>query len=331
MITPTIIAGTPCTINVHIDTVPVRIDTFLSHTFPQYSRSFFKRLIEEGCIIRNNFVVQKESVLVKPDDSITITIPALRDRRAIIQAAAAKEHQRTDVTIIFEHKDFLIINKPSNMVVHAPSQRSTIFSLSDWLVMQYSELETVGYEDRPGIVHRLDKDTTGIMIIPRNTQAHTAISALFKNRQLTKTYCAVVEGHPVEEGAISYPISRHPTDRNRMTHLIPTGRSALTTFSVQEYFESTALLNVCIHTGRTHQIRVHCSAIGHPVMGDPIYGHRSKLIKRQALHASSLAFEWEGTNYCFSATLPDDMNMLIKELQKRERSSHFPEGIDPLD
>ena len=89
MITPTIIAGTPCTINVHIDTVPVRIDTFLSHTFPQYSRSFFKRLIEEGCIIRNNFVVQKESVLVKPDDSITITIPALRDRRAIIQAAAA--------------------------------------------------------------------------------------------------------------------------------------------------------------------------------------------------------------------------------------------------
>jgi 23S rRNA pseudouridine1911/1915/1917 synthase len=189
-----------------------------------------------------------------------------------------------------------------------------LFTLSDWLTLTFKELTTVGSPDRPGIVHRLDKDTTGLMIIPRNNSAHEEFSRMFKNRCITKIYTAVVMGKPKERDDITLPIARHPMNRNQMTHLIPTGRPAHTAYRVLQYLVDAALLEIQLFTGRTHQIRVHCAAIEHPVFGDPIYGHKSKIIARQALHASKINFEWKSQRYTFEAPLPQDMLDLIKQL-----------------
>lgn len=284
-----------------------RLDVFITQQFPDYSRNFFRTLIEHDCITINNLVPKKCGVKLKTGDTIAIKFPEKREP----QSYDAKDLKNLNIEIVFEHPDFLVLYKPAGVIVHPPSEKSEMISLIDWLLATYKDIKHVGYTTRPGIVHRLDKDTSGLLIVALNNVSHAKISDMFKSRTIHKTYYAVVSGHPLKEGSIDFPIGRHPVTRSRMTHNA-TGRSALTYYKVIEYFEDSSLVEIKLITGRTHQIRVHFSTIGHPLIGDALYGTPSKKINRQALHAHSLQFDYEGNSYSFTKELPKDFQSLIK-------------------
>lgn len=295
--------------------VPERIDKYLSECLDKYSRTFFKRMIDEGHVLVNEKPVSKSSVVLKEGDKITVIFP--------VEPIVAQTHIPVNdlvLPIIYRNEHFLIIQKPAPLLVHQPATVSSEPSVVDWLIAHFKEAATVGYLDRPGIVHRLDKDTSGLLIIALTNYAHLEFSKLFKDRKVHKTYLAVVEGHPEPEGTINYPIGRSMSDRKKMAafKVEPLGlklREATTHYRVLEYFKNSALVEVKPVTGRTHQIRVHCAAIGHPIIGDIVYGHKSKLINRQALHAHELSFIFDGENYHFVADLPDDFTQLLTHLR----------------
>ncbi len=294
-----------------------RLDKFIASNFPLYSRSFFNRLIDDGHIQLNGATVTKSGIALKEGDSVSIKFPAPRD----VQVAALQERDLA-IEVLFTHPHFLIVHKPAGLLVHPPSMQSTAATLVDWLLVHYSSIEDVGYVDRPGIVHRLDKDTSGILVIPRTNHAHGVFGDLFRERTIDKTYYAIVEGHPDPSGTINLPVGRDPITKTKMTTKIHRGRSikmrdATTNYHILEYFDDSALVEVKPITGRTHQIRVHFAAIGHPIIGDPVYGHKSKLIKRQALHAHSLSFIFEGKAYTFERKVPEDMQTLIEILREK--------------
>ncbi len=287
-----------------------RIDRALTTQFPNYSRSYFQQLIFDKCVALNGAIVTKPSMTLKMGDIIEVTLPPVRELGALPLPA-----HDLGVSILYEHEDFLIICKPASLLVHAPHTQSDIVTLVDWLVHTFKELKSVGYADRPGIVHRLDKDTSGLLIVPRNNQAHAHFSNLFAQRQIQKKYLAVVSGNPVESGSIDLTIGRHPTLKHKMAPVQGHGREALTHYKVIEYFKDAALLEVSPVTGRTHQIRVHCAALGHPILGDTTYGTEHPSINRQALHAYRLSFEYKEHYYAFSYTMPEDMQALIADLR----------------
>lgn len=289
-----------------------RIDVFLGNQFAFYSRSFFQKLIEDQLIKVNDTLINKPSFKVKTGDEITIQFPPE------LQYYESKEiPEDLGVSVLYTHPHFLIVNKPAGLVVHAPFLGAKDITLVDWLLKHFHEIRQVGTEDRPGIVHRLDKNTSGLLIIPRNNYAHTKFSQMFKDRQVHKTYHALVQGHPLQEGVIDFPISRDPFIPTKMTHVKPEGRPSITHFKVLQYFDDGALVELKPITGRTHQLRVHCAAIGHPIIGDTTYGKKSKLIDRQALHAHSLEFEFEGEPYSFSSEPPADFQHALQVLSHR--------------
>lgn len=298
-----------------------RIDRYMTTLFPDYSRTYFQHIIDAGGITLNNTPVKKPSNLVHPTDLITIQFPAqqtapldiILDKTMGVSVIAATEH-------------FMIIHKPAHLLVHAPSTTSSAISLTDWICHHHSNITTVGLSDRPGIIHRLDKETSGIMIITRTNYAHNIIGSLFRNRKINKTYKAIVAGKPPKEGTITLAIGRDPSNPIKMTtfpeELIDSEgkigftkvRHAKTDYKVLEYFKDAALIEVKPTTGRTHQIRVHMKAIGHPIIGDQLYGKKSPLINRQALHAENLSFTFEGTSHSFTDEFPDDFQQLINQL-----------------
>lgn len=296
-----------------------RIDTFITAQFSLYSRSFFTRLIDDGNVELNDKKITKSGTRVEFGDTVSVRFPAPRE----VQVNALKEKDPA-IEIVYENPQFLIIHKPAGLLVHPTSMASTAATLVDWLLINYSSIEDVGYVDRPGIVHRLDKDTSGLLIVPRTNHAHGIFADLFRDRKMNKTYYAIVEGHPEKEGVITSPIGRDPISKTKMTTREHPGRSpkmrdATTHYKVLEYFENTALVQVKPVTGRTHQIRVHFVSIGHPIIGDVVYGKKSKLIKRQALHAHNLSFEFEGKQYSFEKSLPDDMAELVEKLRAQTK------------
>ncbi|HEV2917095.1 MAG TPA: RluA family pseudouridine synthase [Candidatus Babeliales bacterium] len=296
------------------NTEPIRLDHYITQQFPLYSRSFFKKLIEESFVSINDTIVRKQGTLLYPGDTITVQFPGQR----VIEPESI-EARNLSIEPLATHDHFFIIFKPAGLLVHPPHTNSGMVTLMDWLVHTHKELESVGYIDRPGIVHRLDKDTSGIMVIPRTPVAHTFFSQAFQNRTIHKVYHAVVEGHPPKEGVIDFPIGRHPEFRTKMHAFAqdyPIGgamRSATTYYHVLAYFETTSLVELKPITGRTHQIRVHCAAIGHPLISDPVYGKKSKKIKRHALHAHKLSFNFLGTDYIFTAPYPEDFAQLLAD------------------
>lgn len=286
-----------------------RLDLFACQQFPDYSRSFFKTLIENGAVLVNQKVPHKAGFKLKKSDTITITFAPIKSERVYDK----KQLQELGIEIVHRHPEFLVIYKPAGILVHPPTVKSDVLCVTDWLVGEFKEIQQVGYVDRPGIVHRLDKDTSGLLLIALSNPAHTKLSQLFKNRTIQKTYLAVVKGHPEKTGTIDLALGRHAVVRNKIAP-VKNGRASLTHYTVLEYFEDCSLVEVKPVTGRTHQIRVHFSAIGHPLIGDTTYGTSSKLINRHALHAQKLAFEYDGKPFSFEKKIPTDFEKLICNL-----------------
>lgn len=312
-LTKNLFPGKTVTLKVDPEHEGWRLDRFLVEQFPDHSRNFFQSLIEQQLITINKKIAKKTGHALKFGDVICFTLPCAKERPLLDK----KELDALNVEVIFTHKDFLILNKPAGLLVHKPHKNSQTVDLVDWLLHHYTTIGHVGYSERPGIVHRLDKDTSGLLIIALTPQAHATFSTLFKKRAIKKNYLAVTEGFPEKSGVITFPLARHATVRTKVAHVIG-GRYAKTHFNVIEYFADSSLVNVELITGRTHQIRVHFSTLGFPLLGDTTYGTSSLLIKRQALHAHTLSFEYEGKNYNFIQEPPADFKQLV-DLKKKLR------------
>jgi len=288
-----------------------RIDVFLTQQFPIFSRSIIKKLLDNQQVIINSTSKAKPSYLVKENDIITLlSIPMPADKNF------QNIPDDIGVTIIAEHPDFLIINKPVGLVVHPPQESYTEIALTGWLSKQYPSIVDVGDAARPGIVHRLDRNTSGIMIVALTNEAYRIFTQMFKDRKIEKTYQAVVQGHPPLKGSIDFYIGRHPVKKNIMHCFVSipensSARDALTNYTTLKTFETYSLVEIKPKTGRTHQIRVHFKAIGHPLLGDTTYGMASKKIAYHVLHAQQLEFVYKETKYLFQSPIPDDFKKLL--------------------
>lgn len=289
-----------------------RIDKVLSLIFTNYSRSFLQKLFKNKHIsIKDNPV--KPSYVTRLGDKVNIFFPEAAKRSSI------EIPDSMNISVIAKEDDFLIINKPATILTHAPNHNCQEATVSDWVIKHEEEISQVGAVDRPGIVHRLDRDTSGLMIIPRTNEAHQKLSDMFKERTIKKTYLALVKGHPEKEaGKIDFFIDRHPSLRYKMhafnaMNKTRASRDALTNYKVIKDFDNFSLVEVKPTTGRTHQIRVHFSAIKHPLLGDPLYGNKSKRIPYHALHAHKLEFNYKGKEYSFVEPLPPKMKKLVED------------------
>lgn len=289
----------------------LRIDIFLTLQLPMFSRSLIKKLLTNQQVIINNMTPAKPSYIIKNNDTITLlSIPTPTER--FVQ----KVPVNIGVTVIARYEDFLIINKPAGLVVHPPEQTFTDIALTDWLVQEFPQIAEVGETTRPGIVHRLDRNTSGLMIIALTPLAHATFTQMFKDRQIKKTYIALVTGHPQQTGTIDLFIGRHPVQKNIM-HCFTAmpenscARDALTNYKVLQYFDTSSLVEIKPKTGRTHQIRVHFKAIGHPLLGDTVYGTASKKIGYHALHAQNLEFTYNGIMHTFTSPLDSVLQKIV--------------------
>lgn len=301
---------------------PVRLDRFLARSFPLYSRSFFKRLIDEGSATINGKQTNKQGTLLKKGDRLLLIFP----KEQVIESTVVAE-QTNGIRVKALETHFIIIDKPAGITVHKPHSSYTNPTVVDWLLLHHQEIAPIGYIDRPGIVHRLDKDTSGLMIIARTNHAHAQLTALFKNRAVHKTYLALVQGHPPASGTIDFQIGRHPFHRNKMAVFncaVPNSfsqqdarvRDAVSHYKVLAYYKESALVEVKPTTGRTHQIRVHFAALGHPLLGDLLYGNKSPIIQRHALHAQGISFPLDGTTYQFTADMAPDFAAALQAVQQ---------------
>lgn len=304
---------------IHILHVPLepgvtRLDQFIVQQFPLYSRTFFQKLIDQDLVTLNGKKT-KASMAIKPHDAVAVTFPPARLVIPTWSAQAAEILKKMEVKVVFKHEHFLIISKPAHVMVHKPNQDHTALTLVDWLLYHFSYIADVGQPERPGIVHRLDKDTSGLMVIPTTAYAHALFGNMFKDRAISKTYMAVVEGNPPAHVTIDFPIARDPFVPVKMAVNNTSGRAALTHITTEHAGATMAVIIAKPVTGRTHQIRVHCAASGFAIVGDTVYGKKSSLITRQALHAVSLSFTFEGKHYSFTDELSADIINLITSVR----------------
>ncbi|OIP64282.1 MAG: RNA pseudouridine synthase [Nitrospirae bacterium CG_4_9_14_3_um_filter_53_35] len=299
-----------------------RIDLFLAKSRPELglSRTRIQELIRQGLITIDGKPV-KIHQKISGEETVQITIPEIRPLNLL----------PSDIPfgILYEDADLIVLNKPSGMVVHpAPGNREG--TLVNALLYHCKDLSGIGGVERPGIVHRLDKDTSGVMVAVKNDRTHHALAAQIKARKIKKIYAAVVQGEIKKDSdSIVAPIGRHDRFRKKMTVRLIKGREAITFYQVEERFEGYTLVQVRLKTGRTHQIRVHFSHVHHPVAGDPVYGgkHFQKIhhhgremaVKRQMLHSRLLGFIHPGTGKYmeFEAEIPPDMQEVIGFLRGR--------------
>ncbi|HEY1084677.1 MAG TPA: RluA family pseudouridine synthase [Prosthecobacter sp.] len=284
--------------------IGTRLDKHLAGRLPDLSRSRLQDLIRDGHVTLNGKAT-KASVALKGGDSISLTIP-----EAVPVEVVAQD---IPLEILFEDKDILVLNKPPGLVVH-PAAGNPDGTLVNALLHHCDDLSGIGGEMRPGIVHRLDKDTSGCMVVAKNDIAHRRLTEAFAERRLSKIYLAAVNGVPKEKsGRIQNLIGRHPVDRKRMAILYDgAGKEAVTEWEQLSIYKETALIRCKLLTGRTHQIRVHMKeGLGFPILGDPIYGHPSRQkvpTKRLMLHAWKLSLHHPIHNQPmnFEAKVPED-------------------------
>lgn len=288
-----------------------RLDVFLVRVMENMSRSHIQKLILEGNI-RVNARQVKANYKLQSGETVTCVIPEAKTVEIIPEDIA--------LDILYEDEYVIVINKPRGMVVH-PAVGNYSGTLVNALLEHCEDLSGINGEVRPGIVHRLDKDTSGVMVAAKNDLAHLSLTEQIKSRTASRRYLAIVYGNIKEEkGVVNAPIGRHSVDRKKMAVTFGNSKEAITNFHVLERFGNFTLVECKLKTGRTHQIRVHMAYIGHPVVGDPKYGpeRRSFSIKGQALHSTELTFVHPATGktMVFYAPLPEDMNKILMELRK---------------
>lgn len=294
---------------VHLNEDRVRLDSYLANEKTELSRTMIKKLIEDGNILVNG-KRQKTSYKVENNDEICITVPEAKE----INLKA----QDIPIEIIYEDKDIIVVNKPKGMVVHPAVGNIDRTLVNAIMNICKDSLSGIGGEIRPGIVHRLDKDTSGLLIVAKNDEAHIKMSEEIKNREVTKIYIALVRGVVKEnEASIDMPIGRSPKDRKKMA-VVRNGKRAITHFKVIKRYHNYTLLQIKIDTGRTHQIRVHMAEIGYPVVGDLVYsnGKNEFGVEGQMLHAKKLEFKHPitGESMHLEAELPDYFKQILKKL-----------------
>ena len=286
------------------------MDIYIAENFNELSRTMIKKLIESNNILVND-KSEKVSYKVQANDNISIDVPEAKETKL--------KAQEIPLDIIYEDSDIIVVNKPKGMVVHPANGNPDGTLVNAILSICKNSLSGIGGELRPGIVHRLDKDTSGLIIVAKNDKAHINMSEQIKERNVKKTYIALVRGNvPEEEATINMPIGRSTKDRKKMA-VTKNGKQAITHFKVLKRYSKYTLLEIKIETGRTHQIRVHMAEIGYPVVGDAVYsnGKNEFGIEGQMLHAYKLEFMHPITNKHMELTAP--LPQYFEEILKNYR------------
>lgn len=300
----------------------LRLDTAIAARHPSLSRSYAGRLIRSGQITVNR-LIKKPGYLIRAGDVIQVEILAPEPMRC--------RPEEMPLSILYEDGDLIVIDKPPGLVVH-PGAGHKSRTLANALLFHCPGIEGLGDGIRPGIVHRLDKETSGCIVVAKNDLAYKDLSRQFKTREIRKAYLALVYGEvKTANGVIRLPIGRHPTDRKKMSTKSRSSRPTETRWKIKDRFSGVTLLEIDLKTGRTHQVRVHCAAMGHPVVGDRTYGkkkrwktHPSKRIRevlgavrRQMLHAWQLRFchPKTGTWMRFESPIPEDLAAVLNALR----------------
>ena len=315
--------------NYHVqeDQHSTRLDRFLIHTTEGVSRTYLQKLIRAGAVTVNDKITKQPSYQLQHGDRVCLTFPVPRPLDTI-------QPENISLDILHEDSHLIVLNKPAGMLIH-PANRVNVGTLVNALLAHCrADLSGIGGVERPGIVHRLDKDTSGILVVAKTDVVHRGLALQFEKHSITRQYVAVVCGTPTKTaGTIDAQIARSRRDRRRMTTVETGGRHAVTHYEVLEMYPKFALVKLRLETGRLHQIRVHLQSIGHPVAGDAIYGGEQRALndaetvklrqaltrlKRQALHARLLGFLHPATdeNLTFSAPIPKDMQQVIDALRQ---------------
>ena len=294
-----------------------RLDVVVAKSFPQFSRNHLQKLIKDGRVTIDNKIV-RASTTVHTNNIVTLEIPPA--------VPAKPKAEPLPIDIVHEDSDVIVVNKPAGMVVH-PAAGHPDGTLVNALIHHVSDLSGIGGELRPGIVHRLDRGTSGLIVIAKHDQAHADLARQFKNRKVEKEYTVLVWGLVQQGRRIDLPIGRDPLDRKKISTRSRRAREAVTRVAGAEHLDGVSFLKVTIATGRTHQIRVHLSAIGHPIVGDPTYGGKKRhppahlrllqRLERPFLHASRLLFTHpnDGTPVDLSCELPEDLQAVINDVR----------------
>ncbi|NLY29661.1 MAG: RluA family pseudouridine synthase [Firmicutes bacterium] len=287
-----------------------RLDRYLTEKIEGRSRSYLRKLIDQGLVLVNGRQV-KAGYLLTAGDDVRVEIPPPQPLEVVPESIP--------LDILYEDKDIIVINKPPGMVVH-PAAGNYQGTLVNALLAHCRDLSGIGGMLRPGIVHRLDKDTSGVLVAVKNDYAHKSLAAQLKRRTVERWYLALAKGNFREDqGVIDAPIGRHPVKRKQMA-VVEKGRPARTWYYVRERFDQHTLVECRLETGRTHQIRVHLAHIHHPLVGDQVYGGRQNHLgmTRQALHAYHLGFRHPrtGESLAFSVPVPYDMAEVIDKLRR---------------
>ena len=283
-----------------------RLDKYVGEKCPQLSRTYAQRLITDGHITVNDRAA-KPSLRLSIGDRLRVVIPPT--------PPSSLSPEAIPLNIVYEDDDFLVVDKPAGLVVH-PAPGHLSHTLINAVLSHFPNLADVSDSLRPGVVHRLDKDTSGVMLVAKNRTAQLNLSDQFKAHSVVKAYLVLVKGQLTpEQGVIEAPMGRDPRNRKRMA-VVAEGREARTEYRVIRYIGDYTLLEVMPETGRTHQIRVHLAAIGYPVVGDKVYGVKSPYLSRQFMHASRLGFKHPSTGEYveFTSELPQDLESALKDI-----------------
>lgn len=300
----------------------LRLDRFLAESFKEVSRSRIQKDIEAGFVLVNKKKVLEAKFVVRAGDLVEYDHT---EEKKI-------EAKELDIQVLFENKDILIVDKPAGLVVHpAPGYKGV--TLAEGLLHKYKDIHLIGEDEvRPGIVHRLDKDTSGVLLVAKSQKMFEHLKNSFQEHTIKKQYLALLAGHvPSKHGFINTPIGRHPTDFRKMTVNIPKEpKEAVTEYTVLEYLpnikghksiDEFTLVRVNLHTGRTHQIRVHFSSLGFPIVGDSLYGPKNNPsfgleLQRQFLHASNIEVQLPDKTWIEAhSSLPDDLKKILMDLK----------------
>lgn len=289
----------------------MRVDRALSQLYPELSRSAVQKLLEDGFVTVNGAGCAK-SCRLKPGDRVGLTVPEVKPAEVAAEPIPLE--------IVYEDSSLLVVNKPKGMVVH-PAAGNADHTLVNALLYHCGDsLSGINGVARPGIVHRIDKDTSGLLIVAKNDRAHRSLAAQIKAHSFTRVYEAVVCGRlPLEQGTVDAPIGRHPVKRKQMAVTDKNARRAVTHYEVIAYYDGYTHVRLKLETGRTHQIRVHMAYIGHPVAGDPLYGKPLRPLSGQCLHARTIGFIHPETGKYmeFTSELPDYFRDFLAGLRLR--------------